>query len=390
MPRWLLQALCTEWLLTVGPPSVRNPKISTRDRLDQSSILFPPTSGAVRSKSTLPGFMSNIAHPEGYLRAHCDTNGGLLVRRVVLPRSGLISVSEHFGVQLYRMAHSWSWEMMDWIARAQRNPNARMTGVIYLIYFLMAIPAQFLIGRKFIFYGNAINLIATAFYAVLTLLFYGMFRPVNRRLSLLAALFSLAGCTVMTLDLFLSSLPVSSLLFFGPYCLLIGYLIFMSSFLPRILGLLMALAGLGWVAFLFPTIRHSLTLYIEVFGIFAEASLMLWLLVMGVNVQRWKEQAGTSGKPPSIDIGRCRAILVNRTDSQALELVARIRWKEFERNCFDETLSPPSARSLPRPHCGRCPTRSCIRRKGGARWRDPESLEERLVNISRAWRDCRR
>lgn len=192
--------------------------------------------------------------------------------------------------------------MMDWIARAQRNPNARIIGVVYLIYFLAAIPAQFLIGRKFVFYGNATNLIATGFYVVLTLLLYGMFKPVNKSLSLLAALFSLAGCTVMTLNLFFSSFPISSLLFFGPYCLLIGYLIFRSSFLPRILGLLMALAGLGWVAFLFPAVAHSLSLYIEVFGVFAEASLMLRLLVVGVNVQRWRELASASEKPPPIDM----------------------------------------------------------------------------------------
>jgi hypothetical protein len=190
--------------------------------------------------------------------------------------------------------------MMDWIARAQRNPNARMTGVVYLIYFLTAIPAQFLVDRKLVFYSNAANLIATAFYLVLTLLFYGMFKPVNKNLSLLAVLFSLAGCIVMTLDLFLPSSPISPFLFFGPYCLLIGYLIFRSSFLPHILGLLMALAGLGWLAFLFPTVAHSLTLYIEVLGIFAEASLMLWLVVMGVNVQRWKEQSSTARKPLSI------------------------------------------------------------------------------------------
>lgn len=190
---------------------------------------------------------------------------------------------------------------MDWIARAQRNPNARITGVVYLLYFLTAIPAQFLVGRKFVFYGNATNLIATAFYVLLTLLFYGMFKPVNRNLSLLAALFSLAGCIVMTLDLFLPSLPISPLLLFGPYCLLIGYLIFRSSFLPRILGVLMVSAGLGWLAFLSPTVAHSLTLYIEVLGIFAEASLMLWLIVMGVNVQRWKEQSRAAGKPPPID-----------------------------------------------------------------------------------------
>jgi hypothetical protein len=62
----------------------------------------------------------------------------------------------------------------------------------------------------------------------------------------------------------------------------------------------MALAGLGWVAFLFPAVAHSLTLYIEIFGIFTEASLMLWLVVKGVNVQRWKEQSSAARIPPSI------------------------------------------------------------------------------------------
>jgi Domain of unknown function (DUF4386) len=182
--------------------------------------------------------------------------------------------------------------MMKWIARAFRNPNARMTGVVYLLYFLTAILAEFLVGRKLVAYGNATNLIATGLYVVLTLLFYGMFKLVNKSLSLLAALFSLAGCVVTALGVFhLAMLPISPLLFFGPYCLLIGYLIFRSAFLPRSLGVLMALAGLGWLAFLSPNLAHSLTLSIEGLGIFAEASLMLWLIVMGVNLHRRKEQA---------------------------------------------------------------------------------------------------
>jgi hypothetical protein len=87
----------------------------------------------------------------------------------------------------------------------------------------------------------------------------------------------------------------SPLLFFGPYCLLLGTLIFRSTFLPRVLGVLMAFAGLGWLAYLFPTVAHHLSLYIDGVGVVAEASLMLWLVVMGVNVQRWMAQASLAG-----------------------------------------------------------------------------------------------
>jgi hypothetical protein len=190
--------------------------------------------------------------------------------------------------------------VISWYAKALRNPNARTTGVVYLLYFLTAILAQFLLSHKLVAYGDATNLIATTFYVALTLLFYGMFKPVNRSLSLLAALFSLAGCSVMTLGFFpRTSLPISPLLFFGPYCLLIGYLIFRSSFLPRVLGALMAFAGLGWLAFLIPVIAPNLSIYVEILGIVAEASLMLWLVVMGVNLERWKEQAHAAERPPS-------------------------------------------------------------------------------------------
>lgn len=84
------------------------------------------------------------------------------------------------------------------------------------------------------------------------------------------------------------------LVFFGLFNLLIGHLIFKSIFLPRILGVLMALSGLGWLTFLSPSLANHLLTCIEVLGIIAEASLMLWLLVKGVNVERWKEQANAA------------------------------------------------------------------------------------------------
>jgi hypothetical protein len=180
-------------------------------------------------------------------------------------------------------------------AAASLDPRARITGVVYLLYVLTAVLAQFFVGRKLVVYGEVVNGIAFGFYIVLTLLFYFMFKPVNRIVSLVAAICSLAGCTLGVLDLFhLAPSHVSPLLFFGPYCLLIGYLIVRSSFLPRVLGWLMVFAGLAWLAFLFPKVARHLSIYIEGLGILAEASLMLWLLVMGVNVQRWKQQASAA------------------------------------------------------------------------------------------------
>ena len=178
-------------------------------------------------------------------------------------------------------------------ADASPNPHARMTGVVYLLYFLTAIPAQLLASRKLVLYSEIVNLIAFAFYVGMTLLFYYLFRPVNRSLSGLAAFLSLAGCAIGVLGLFhLAPSHISPLWFFGPYCLLIGYLILRSTFLPRLLGVLMVLAGIAWLAFLSPPVEKHFSVYIEALGILAEASLMLWLIVMGVNVPHWNEQAG--------------------------------------------------------------------------------------------------
>jgi len=80
------------------------------------------------------------------------------------------------------------------------------------------------------------------------------------------------------------------LVFFGLYCLLIGYLIFRSTFLPRVLGVFMAAAGLGWLTFLTPFAK-SLSAFDVAPAALGEGLLTLWLLVKGVNEQRWKEQA---------------------------------------------------------------------------------------------------
>ena len=178
-----------------------------------------------------------------------------------------------------------------------RSPRARLTGAVYLIYFLTAILAQILVSRKLVVAGDAVNLIAYAFYITLTVLLYWLFKPVSRSVSLVAAVFSLAGCLIGVLDVFhRAPAQVNPLWFFGPYCVLLGYLILRSTFMPRLIGVLMVLAGLGWLAFLSSFVQQHLARLIEGLGVLAEASLMLWLLVVGVDEERWREQAGSGGR----------------------------------------------------------------------------------------------
>ncbi len=232
--------------------------------------------------------------------------------------------------------------MTERMTETSPRRKARTTGVVYLLYFLTAVFSEFflrglvvsgdaaatvnnLLAHQSLFrLGLATDLIATACYIAVTALFYGLFKPVNRSLSLLAAFFSLVGCAIgalanlfrlaplavlggapylsvfkveqlralafLLLELYGQSFNIC-LVFFGFFDLLIGYLIFKSTFLPRILGVPMAFAGLGWLTFLYPPLANYLSPYILVLGFLAELLLMLWLLVMGVNVQRWKEQA---------------------------------------------------------------------------------------------------
>lgn len=169
-----------------------------------------------------------------------------------------------------------------------------MTGAVYLLYFITVILAQSLIGRVPIAYSNAANLVANALYVVVSILLYGIFKAVNRNLAAFAVAISVVGCVVQSLSLFHLTPLQSSLPIFGCFNLAIGYLILRSTFLPRVLGALMALSGLAWLTVLSPDLVRHIGTYVEIVGVVAEACLMLWLLLMGVNVQRWNEQAAAT------------------------------------------------------------------------------------------------
>ena len=184
------------------------------------------------------------------------------------------------------------------IAGASPLGKARAAGACWLLVIVTGALAMVIGGRL----GVAANLAATAFYVAATVLVYQLLKLVNAGLSLVAAISSFVGCTIGVLGS-LFDVPVGRLafVFFGLHCLLVGYLILRSTFLPRFMGALMALGGtcwltLGLVSLLSPPLVQLLSPYILIPGIVGEASLSLWLLVRGVNVERWREQAGAAGE----------------------------------------------------------------------------------------------
>jgi hypothetical protein len=236
--------------------------------------------------------------------------------------------------------------MTERTAEASPRLKARIAGAVYLLTFVTGAIAQafipglvggdasatvtHIVAHQTSFWlGFAFFVLVDVTYIAVTALFYDLFKPVNRSLSLLAAFFSIVGLAVQAVACVLLLVPLVLLggarylsvfsadqlhalayvsfslfhtcfgfanVFFGCYCLLIGYLIFRSTYLPRILGVLMAFAGLGWLTFLVPPLASSLSPYNLALGILGEGSLTLWLLVMGVNAQRWKEQASAAGE----------------------------------------------------------------------------------------------
>jgi hypothetical protein len=176
---------------------------------------------------------------------------------------------------------------------AEQSPRtlARIAGSFYLLTILTGASGLLAAGplRSVILLGS------TACYIVVTVLFYRLFYPVSRNISAFAAVFSLAGCTLSILGFFHPrSNQTNPLVLFGCYCLVIGYLILRSTFLPRVLGALMALGGLGWLTFISPTLTSYLSPYNMLPGVLGETALTVWLLAAGVNAQRWKEQAAAS------------------------------------------------------------------------------------------------
>ena len=150
--------------------------------------------------------------------------------------------------------------------------TTRVAGLFYLLTFVAGTAALVLrVGPI----AAATGAIAAASYIAVTLLLYVVFKPINRHVSLVAAIVSLAGIVLGALRL----LPFNSLVFFGVYCLLLAYLIFRSPSAPRALAPLMVFAGLGWLTFASQAVAQTLYPYNFAPGMIGEGALTVWLLL---------------------------------------------------------------------------------------------------------------
>jgi len=173
------------------------------------------------------------------------------------------------------------------IREASPRTQARLAGVLYLLSVVTAVLAEAFVRGRWLY---AAGLAPVLCFSALTLLLYGIFKPVNRGLALLAATFNLVGLAFEALEWHLGAINVA-LVFHGLYCLATGCLVFRSTFLPRILGVLMALGGLAWLTALSAPLADHLHPWNVALGFLGEGSLMLWFLVLGVNVRPWRELA---------------------------------------------------------------------------------------------------
>ena len=170
--------------------------------------------------------------------------------------------------------------------------KARAAGAFWLLTIVSGTCAYLASGGL----ATAANMLSTLCYLGATVLVYQLLKPVSPSLSLVAALFSFAGCALSILGAF-DSAPegIHPLGFFGAHCLLVGVLILRSTFLPRAPGALMTLAGFGWLTFLVPSLAKELAPFNMIPGIVGELTLSLWLLMKGVNEPAWEEAA--RGRP---------------------------------------------------------------------------------------------
>jgi hypothetical protein len=232
---------------------------------------------------------------------------------------------------------------------------ARITGILWLIVIVSGTFAQFIGRTPSIKPGDpattvnnilsaailyrldlTADLISSVCYLALSVILYELFKNVNKTISLLAASFGLVGVVTGIVDVlnhfaplvlmgnaqYLSAMNPEqlqtfamaflklhglgftiSLVFFGFHCLLIGNLIIRAKFMPRIIGFILMLAGIGYLinsftGFFSSSLANLIFPFAAVCGFAGEGSITFWFLIFGLNESNWKNTS--EGKFESI------------------------------------------------------------------------------------------
>jgi len=219
-----------------------------------------------------------------------------------------------------------------WLLTILTGMFAFVAGGKFIVPGDAATTAAGIIGHESIYrWAGASNIIATACYLAVTILVYELLKTVNRTVASFGVFSSLVGCAAGTISCLLFFAPLNLLggapylatfstnqlqaqaltfltlslqvndigmAFFGMHVISMGYLIRRSTFLPRLLGALLFVAGICYLLnsfanFLALPFKAYLLPFVALGGLVGEGSLTGWFLIKGINVRRWNEQAAT-------------------------------------------------------------------------------------------------
>lgn len=219
---------------------------------------------------------------------------------------------------------------------------ARLTGVVYLILIVGGIFAQGFVSDRLVDFHNAgttasnilsneslyrtgftVFLIEMTAQIVMTVLFYYLLKPVSRSGAMLATVLGLTGALIKTVArvFFLAPLAVLhssafdasqvnslallllrinndgaavALAFFGPSTFLTGWLMIKSTFFPKWMGILSVVGGILWTSYYVPSLGNSLFMVSAIFALVGSLATIGWLIIVGVNEEKWREQAAAA------------------------------------------------------------------------------------------------
>jgi Domain of unknown function (DUF4386) len=237
---------------------------------------------------------------------------------------------------------------MDSVTSVSPRALARTAGALYLInilggaFAISVVPAMLVVqgdaaatahniqAHELLYRaGLAAHVLVTVTNVPLAVIFYELFKVVNRRVALLDAFFILVATAIEAAGIlnqfaalallggqpYSGALPAAQLealaylpadlshvdysihtVFFGFDILCSAYLVLRSGLLPRVIGVLLAIDGVAYLVYSFvdmlaPGFAADLVPWIQFPALLGEGAFCLWLLVVGVNVQRWKQLA---------------------------------------------------------------------------------------------------